>query len=195
MSDNATSNHIAIVGIGCRFPGSANTPEQFWRLLCEGTDAITEIPSARFDVSGLYDSDPSLPGKLSTRWGGFADNVDMFDAEFFGISPREAARIDPQQRMLLEVVWEALEDGGLPAHRLIGSKTGVFIGISTHDYYDLQINPANRHRVDAHASTGTALSIAANRISYAYDLRGPSFVVDTACSSSLTAVHLACRSL
>jgi 1-acyl-sn-glycerol-3-phosphate acyltransferase len=146
-------------------------------------------------VAELYDPDQGRPGKLSTRWGGFADHIDAFDSDFFGISPREAVLIDPQQRLLLEVVWEMLEDAGLPADRLVGSKTGVFIGISTHDYSDLQANPANWHRVDTYSSTGTASSIAANRISYAYDLRGPSFVVDTACSSSLTAIHLACRSL
>ena len=105
---------------------------------------------------GFYDADPSQPGKLYSRWGGFADHVDAFDAEFFGISPREAVRMDPQQRLLLEVVWEALEDGGLPADRLAGSRTGVFIGISTHDYSDLQANPANWQRVDTYSSTGTA---------------------------------------
>ncbi len=195
MNDAVTANRFAIVAIGCRFPGGANTPEQFWKLLCDGTDAITEVPPERFDLAELYDSDQSRPGKIYTRWGGFVDHMDEFDAEFFGISPREAVRIDPQQRLLLEVVWEALEDGGQPLERFAGSKTGVFIGISTHDYYDLQINPHNRHRIDAYGGTGTALSIAANRISYAYDLRGPSVAVDTACSSSLTAVHLACRSL
>ena len=189
------ADRFAIVAVGCRFPGSANTPEQFWKLLSDGTDAITEIPPARFDLEEVFDADPSQPGKLYSRWGGFADDMDSFDAEFFGISPREAVRIDPQQRLLLEVVWETIEDGGLRADRLAGSKTGVYIGISTHDYSDLQANPANWHRVDTYSSTGTASSIAANRISYAYDLRGPSFVVDTACSSSLTAFHLACRSL
>lgn len=195
MTAPSTAPAWAIVGIGCRFPGHANTPEQFWSLLSTGTDAISEIPAGRFDLADLYDPDPGRPGKLYTRWGGFADAVDSFDPEFFGISPREAVRIDPQQRMLLEVVWEALEDAGIPADRLAGSRTGVFIGISTHDYGDRQVNPSLRHLLDSHCSTGTALSIAANRVSYVYDLRGPSLAVDTACSSSLTAVHLACRSL
>lgn len=195
MSTASGPDHVAVVGIGCRFPGGANSPERYWRLLCDGTDAITEVPRDRFDLAEVYDADPGTPGKIYARWGGFVDGIDAFDAEFFGISPREAVRIDPQQRMLLEVVWEALEDGGLAADRLAGSNTGVFIGMSTHDYYDLQVNPGNRHLINPHSSTGTAMSIAANRISYIYDLRGPSFIVDTACSSSLTAVHLACQGL
>jgi len=195
MNTPTTADRFAIVAIGCRFPGGANTPEQFWKLLCDGSDAIVEIPGTRFDLAEVFDADPSQPGKLYSRWAGLADHVDTFDAEFFGISPREVVRMDPQQRLLLEVVWEALEDGGLPADQLAGSRTGVFIGISTHDYSDFQAAPVNWQWVDTYSSTGTASSIAANRISYAYDLHGPSFVVDTACSSSLTAIHLACRSL
>src|SRR4029453_7519642 len=143
VNDQSNRDQFAIVAIGCRFPGSANTPEEFWKLLCAGTDAITEIPPTRFDIAPLFDADPSRPGKLYTRWGGFADDVESFDAEFFGISPREAVRIDPQQRLLLEVVWETFEDGGLSADRLAGSRTGVFIGISTHDYSDVQVDPVN----------------------------------------------------
>ena len=192
---SARPESVAVVGIGCRFPGGGNSPETFWKLLCDGVDAITEVPAERFDSAALFDPDPGRPGKLYSRWGGFVDGVDEFDAGFFGISPREAARIDPQQRMLLEVVWEAFEDGGLSSDRIIGSGAGVFVGISTHDYYDMQVGPAYRHLIDAHSSTGSATSVAANRISYVYDLRGPSLAVDTACSSSLTAVHLACQSL
>jgi 1-acyl-sn-glycerol-3-phosphate acyltransferase len=195
MNNLQTDNHFAIIAIGCRFPGNADTPEQFWTLLRDGTDAITEIPAERFNAAEVFDADPTRPGTLYSRWGGFVRHLDEFDAEFFGISPREAVRIDPQQRLLLEVVWEALEDGGLRADQLAGSRTGVFIGISTHDYHDIQINPANRRRLDAHAATGTATSIAANRISFAYDLRGPSIAIDSACSSSLTAIHVACHSL
>lgn len=186
---------FAIIGIGCRFPGKANTPEQFWRLLCDGVDAITEMPAERFDLLKLFDPDPSKPGKIYTRWGGFVEGIENFDAQFFGISPREAMHIDPQHRMLLEVAWEAMEDAGQSPDLLSGSKTGVFIGISTHDYGDVQTNPINRNLLDMHSNIGTATSIAANRISYFYDLRGPSMIVDTACSSSLTAVHLACQSL
>ena len=191
------SGGFAIVGIGCRFPGGADSPEDFWRLLRDGVDTITEIPADRFDLGSVYDVDPSRPGKLYARWGGFLERsrVDSFDAGFYGISPREAVRIDPQHRLLLEVAWEALEDAGLAADRLAGQPVGVFVGISTHDYGDIQMYPAHRLSLDAHSNTGTATSVAANRISYLYDFRGPSLTVDTACSSSLTAVHLACRSL
>jgi acyl carrier protein len=120
---------LAIVGIGCRFPG-ASGPAAFWQLLTEGRDAITEVPSERWSIDGLFDADPAIPETVVTRWGGFLTGVDRFDAAFFGIAPREASRMDPQQRLLLEVTWEALEDAGLPAERLAGSKTGVFVGIS-----------------------------------------------------------------
>ncbi|MPY98080.1 MAG: amino acid adenylation domain-containing protein [Actinophytocola sp.] len=185
---------IAIVGLGCRFPG-ANTPGKFWRLLRDGVDAITEIPPERFDVEPLFDPDPGKPGKLFSRWGGFVEGIDRFDAGFFGISPREAQRIDPQHRMLLEVAWEALEDAGLPADGLAGSGTGVFVGISSNDYGHLQLDSRNQRDVDTYALLGTAGSVAANRISFHYDFRGPSLAVDTACSSSLVATHVACRSL
>lgn len=186
---------VAIVGIGCRLPGGAETPEQFWDLLCRGADAITEVPPDRFDLNEVFDPDPAVPGKIYTRWGGFVDNVDRFDADFFGVAPREAKRMDPQHRLLLEVVWEALEDGGQVPERLAGTNTGVFIGIATHDYGDLQMTPHQRGGLDAHVNIGNALSAAPNRLSYQFDLRGPSMAIETACSSSLTAVHLACRSL
>jgi acyl transferase domain-containing protein len=187
--------NVAIVGIGCRFPGGVRTPEEFWELLCNGVDAISEMPADRFDLDSLFDPDPGRAGKLYTRWGGFLDRVDEFDADFFGISPREARRIDPQQRLLLEVGWEALEDAGQPPDQLAGSGAGVFVGISTSDYGSLQFQPGNAHLIDAHAPAGGALCIAANRISYFLDLHGPSIAVDTACSSSLTALHLACQSI
>ena len=153
-------------------------------------DAIREVPADRFDQQAFYDPDPAIPGKMNTRWGGFLEQVDRFDANFFGISPREASRMDPQQRLLLEVTWEALQDAGLVPERLAGTETGVFIGIATNDYGRLQWN--DLERIDAYAGTGNALSIAANRISYLFDFRGPSLAIDTACSSSLVAVHLAC---
>ncbi|MGA8220651.1 MAG: SDR family NAD(P)-dependent oxidoreductase [Candidatus Acidiferrales bacterium] len=155
---------------------------------------MKEPPASRAIFKELFDPDPRKPGRTYSRWGGFLDRVDLFDAHFFGISPREASRIDPQQRLLLELVWEACEDAGLPATRLAGSRTAVFIGISTHDYGDMQVNPRNRNDIDLYMNSGTATSIAANRISYIYDLRGPSVAVDTACSSALTAVHLAAQS-
>ena len=191
--DRETKNEpIAIIGIGCRFPG-ANNPAAFWQLLRDGVDAIGEVPADRFDQRAFYDPDPSVPGKMNTRWGGFLEHVDQFDANFFGISPREAARMDPQQRLLLEVAWEALQDAGQVPERLAGTRAGVFIGVATNDYGRLQWN--DLERVDAYAGTGNALSIAANRISYLFDFRGPSLAIDTACSSSLVAVHLACNSL
>lgn len=188
----ATTEPIAIIGIGCRFPG-AHGPRAFWQLLRAGVDAITEVPPERFDLNVVYDPDPATPGTINTRWGGFLEQVDQFDAHFFGISPREAARMDPQQRLLLEVAWEALEDAGQAVERLAGTSAGVFIGIATNDYGRIQLSDPTL--IDAYAGTGNALSIAANRLSYVFDFRGPSLAVDTACSSSLVAVHLACQSL
>ncbi len=186
---------IAIVGMACRFPGAENL-EQYWRLIAEGIDATGEIPPDRWDVDAFYDPDPDAPGKMYTRWGGFIDGVDQFDPLFFGIAPREASRMDPQQRVLLEVAWEALEDAGIAPDRLAGSPTGVFVGIGGTDYSKIPTHFENHFEyIDAHVGTGNALSIAANRISYVLDLRGPSFIVDTACSSALLAVHLAIQSL
>lgn len=183
---------IAIIGIGCRFPGNVHNPDSFWRLLRDGIDAITEVPANRWDVEKFYDPDPTKPNKTNTRWGGFLEAIDCFDPQFFGIAPREAVTMDPQQRLLLEVTWEALEDAGQIPERLRGSQTGVFIGIGTHDYsIRLWQHPVN----DPYATTGTGNCIAANRISYVFDLKGPSMAIDTACSSSLVAVHLACQSL
>ena len=184
---------IAIVGIGCRFPGGAHGPDGFWRLLTGGTDAVSEVPSDRWSTSAIYDPDPKNRGRSNSKWGGFIDQIDRFDAAFFKISPREAALMDPQQRLLLEVSFEALDDGGLDADALAGSATGVFIGICSHDYSDIQTK--DLYATDVYTATGSAMSIAANRISYCFDFQGPSFVVDTACSSSLVAMHLACQSL
>src|ERR1700683_956008 len=197
-SENGSGTHcgdIAIVGMGCRFPGGADNPQKFWELLKAGFDAITEAPASPPEFLELFDSDPRKPGRSYSRWGGFLKDVDLFDAQFFRISPREAVRVDPQHRLLLELVWEACEEGGLPPDQLAGSRTGVFVGISTHDYGDVQMYPQNRGQLDLYSNSGTASSIAANRISYIYDLRGPSVAVDTACSSALTALHLACQSL
>ena len=190
-ADRVADEPIAIVGMGCRFPG-AEGPRAFWRLLRGGVDAVEEVPGDRWDVDAFYDPEPK-PGRMTTRRGGFVRGVDRFDAAFFGIAPREAARMDPQQRLLLEVAWEALEDAGIDVSGLAGTAAGVFVGISTSDYGQLQFtDPALG---DAYAGTGGALSIAANRLSYVLDLRGPSLAVDTACSSSLVALHLACASL
>ncbi len=190
-SFNNFNEPIAIIGLSCRFP-QADSPQAFWELLRNGVDAITEVPSDRWDVDAFYSTEPS-PGKVTTRFGGFLNHVDLFDPHFFGISPREAARMDPQQRLLLEVSWEALENAFIPPQSLAGSRTGVFVGISSSDYSRLQFN--DPEKIDAYAGTGNAHSIAANRLSYVFDLRGPSMAVDTACSSSLVSVHLACQSL
>jgi amino acid adenylation domain-containing protein/thioester reductase-like protein len=183
---------IAIIGLSCRFPKAPN-PGAFWDLLRNGVDAISEVPPERWNADAFYSSDPSTPGKVASRWGGFLENVDLFDPHFFGISPREAARMDPQQRLLLEASWEALENALIPPDSLAGSRTGVFVGISSYDYSRLQFD--DPERIDAYAGTGNAHSIAANRLSYVFDLRGPSMAIDTACSSSLVAAHLACQSL
>ena len=124
-----------MIGIGCRFPGGADDPDSFWRLMIDGRDAISEVPSGRWDIDAFYDPDPDAPGKMSTRWGGFLDGIEKFDPEFFGISPREAAGMDPQQRLLLEVSWEALENAGQNPDRLAGSQTGVFVGLCNSDYF------------------------------------------------------------
>jgi amino acid adenylation domain-containing protein len=191
--EQARTEPIAIIGMGCRFPGGADSPEAFWQLLKAGADVITEVPVERWDIDALYHPDPATPGKMNTRWGGFLKDIDAFDASFFGISPREAARMDPQQRLLLEVAWEALEAAGQTRERLAGSASGVFVGVCTSDYSWLQF--ADPTEIDAYTGTGTSLSLLAGRLSYLLDWQGPSITLDTACSSSLVAVHLACQSL
>ena len=182
---------IAIVGIGCQIPG-ASSPKNFWKLLCDGIDAVAEIPKNRWDTKSFNETQLETTEKTNSHLGGFLDRVDCFDADFFGISPREANSIDPQHRLLLEVTWEALEDAGQVPESLTGTQTGVFIGISSHDYsVSLWENFSN----DRYATTGTNHCMAANRISYFFNWNGPSIAVDTACSSSLVAVHLACQSI
>jgi acyl-CoA synthetase (AMP-forming)/AMP-acid ligase II/3-oxoacyl-(acyl-carrier-protein) synthase/acyl carrier protein len=172
---------IAIVGMGCRFPGAEN-PEAFWQLLQSGRDAIGEVPGDRW---------PRQSEPLASHQGGFLSQVNGFDSQFFGIAPSEADQIDPQHRLLLEVAWEALEDAGQPIEKLSGSETGVFVGISSQDYAQMQ----SHTEVNTYAATGNAHGMVANRLSYLLNLQGPSLAVDTACSSSLVAVHLACQSL
>ncbi|SDE84516.1 type I polyketide synthase [Streptomyces griseoaurantiacus] len=173
---------VAVVGIGCRFPGAPDA-DSFWRLLVDGRDAITEVPRERWDATRVD----------APAHGGFLDGVDEFDARLFGMSAREAARTDPQQRLLLEVARQTLDDAELDPARLTGTATGVFVGISSHDYSALQMS--RPEDIDVYAATGNAHSVAANRLSYTLDLRGPSLALDSACSSSLHAVHLACESL
>ncbi|MGH2509189.1 MAG: type I polyketide synthase [Ktedonobacteraceae bacterium] len=184
---------LAVIGIGCRFPGGANPPVAFWQMLLYGIDAVTEVPSERWDLKRYYHPDPAQPGKMYARHGAFLDQVDQFDAAFFGISAVEASRMDPQQRLLLEVSWEALEDAGLPLQQLTGSATGTFMGVCASEYADLQRLASVA--VNPYTNAGGALSIATNRLAYFFDWHGPSMSIDTACSSSLVAVHLACQSL
>jgi acyl transferase domain-containing protein/NADPH:quinone reductase-like Zn-dependent oxidoreductase/acyl carrier protein len=186
---------IAIVGIGCRLPGEVRSAGDLWSLLVNGVDAITEVPKERWHLPSVYHPDPSRPGRMISRCGGFLNNIDRFDAQFFGISPREAAPADPQQRLLLEVAYEAVEDAGLTLSSLAGKRAAVHVGISSYDYGALQLDSIDRASIDAYTNLGLALCIAANRISYFFNLIGPSLVVDTACSSSLVATHLACQSI
>ena len=190
---DAVAEPVAVVGIGCRLPGEVVGPESFWRLLLGGVDAIGEVPADRWDADAFYDPDPLVPGRMTTKWGGFVSDVPGFDAEFFGITPREAEAMDPQARMLLEVAWEALEHAGIPADSLGGTRTGVMMGMASWDYTIVSIE--RRAEIDAYLSTGNPHNTAVGRISYLLGLQGPSVAVDTACSSSLVAVHMACQSL
>lgn len=186
---------VAIIGIGCRFPGGVNDPQSFWELLINGVDAITEIPSDRWSIESHYHPEPRVPGKSYSRWGGFLESINGFEPECFGISPREAAYMDPQQRLLLEVTWEAIEDAGIPLERLSGSRTAVYVGVSTCDYAQLQTSPSDKRSLSAFSALGSTLCITANRLSYCLNLHGPSLALDTACSSSLVAVDRALKTL
>src|SRR6202051_1041758 len=186
---------ISIIGIGFRFPGGVNDTESFWKLLVEGREAVSDVPPDRWNVERFYDAEPGLVGKTVARRGGFVEGIDQFDPQFFGISLREAPYVDPLHRLLLETTWEAIEDAGLVLDLEKGTDIGVFVGISHRDYQGIQHTVTDRAGISAHTSTGTAHSIAANRISYCLNLRGPSIAMDTACSSALTAVHLACAHL
>ncbi len=193
--ERSKSEPIAIIGMGCRFPGGANDPETFWRLLCDGIDAITEIPPQRWDIDAYYDSNPDTQGKMYIRQAGLLSQVDQFDSQFFGISPREAISLDPQQRLMLEVSWEALEKAGQPPNQLMDSQTGVFLGIGQNDYAQLQLNSGDIKGINSFDGTGNGFCFASGRLSYFLGLQGPCLAVDTACSSSLVTVHLACQSL
>lgn len=187
---------IAICGAACRLPGGASSPERLWKLLVDRVDAVTEIPSERWNKDALWY--PHRPGSIepgtSYVWSaGVVEDIEDFDPAFFGISPREAAQMDPQQRLMLELAWEALEDAGVPAASIAGSPTGVYVGVSLNDYSGIRLGDGRS--IDSAYMTGTALSIVSNRVSYALDLHGPSLSVDTACSSSLVALHLACQAL
>ncbi|MEO8696545.1 MAG: SDR family NAD(P)-dependent oxidoreductase, partial [Acidimicrobiales bacterium] len=191
---NRSPQPIAIVGIGCRFPGGVTDAESYWDLLAEGRDAISEVPSDRWDADAFYDPDWRTPGRMATKWGGFLDDVDQFDARLFGISPREAVSMDPQQRMLLEVTWQALERAAIAPGSLAGTRTAVYVGLSSTDYFQVQMRRGSG-TIDGYLASGSAPSVAAGRIAYTLGLRGPALSIDTACSSSLVAVHLAVQAL
>ncbi|SEL85781.1 myxalamid-type polyketide synthase MxaB [Stigmatella aurantiaca] len=191
----ANGEPIAVVGMACRLPGGIQTPEEFWALLESGRDAISPIPGDRWDSDKYYDPDPDAPGKICTREGGFMSGHTVFDAQFFRISPREAMYMDPQQRLILEVAWEALERACIPPSSLYGSETGVYVGLTCTDYAALMAQCVPEEEADPTASTGSAHSPASGRLSYVLGLHGPSMTLDTACSSALVAVHLACESL
>jgi acyl transferase domain-containing protein/NADP-dependent 3-hydroxy acid dehydrogenase YdfG len=191
-NDAVAGDPIAIVGMACRMP-RAGSLDEYWQLLASGTDAVEEVPASRWPVDRFYDSDPQRAGRMNTRWGSFLPDVDAFDAAFFGIPAREAAAMDPQHRILLEVACEALDDAGQTASALQASATGVFVSVYNADYF--QRLHAERSRIGAYATSGTLPGMAAGRLSYHFDLRGPNLIVETACSSSLVAVHQACQSL
>ena len=186
---------IAVIGMSCRFPGHANTPEQFWNLLATGGHGITEVPKSRWDMDQYYDPDPEKPGKSYTRYGAFIDDIEFFDPAFFNISPREAQTMDPQQRLLLEVSYNALQNAGYTLEHIKGSQGGVFVGVGANEYGGLLNQSSSLDAFDAYFATGNALNVIAGRLSYTYGLEGPSEVVDTACSSSLVAIHHAVHSL
>jgi len=184
---------IAIVGAACRFPGAASL-SAFWELLIAGRHGISTVPAERWNADLFYGPNPKSPGKTNTREGGFIADVDRFDAEFFGISPREAVNMDPQQRMLAETTYEALEDAGIAPASLAGSDTAVYVGLMSNDYLQYQLAD-DFQRVDVHTGAGAGYSMTANRLSYLFDFHGPSVAVDSACSSSLTAAFLACQAI
>ncbi|HEX2927837.1 MAG TPA: amino acid adenylation domain-containing protein [Ruminiclostridium sp.] len=192
---NQNYEPIAIIGMGCRFPGGANDPYAFWENIKNGKDCITKIPENRFNADEHYSSIKDKPGTVVTKWGGYIDGFDEFDPAFFGISPREAEFLDPQQRKLLQVTWEALEDGGQKPAELAGKDVGVFVGAFTVDYQLLQYSDLNFEGIGSHTATGVMMTMVSNRISYIFDFKGPSITMDTACSSSLVAVDMACSSL
>ncbi|WP_431236961.1 sulfolipid-1 biosynthesis phthioceranic/hydroxyphthioceranic acid synthase [Mycolicibacterium aichiense] len=184
---------VAVIGIGCRLPGGITSPEQLWDALLRGDDLVTEVPRNRWDNDEFYDPDPGVPGRTTSKWGAFIDDVTGFDPDFFGLNEREAAALDPQHRLLLETSWEAMEHAGLPPEAVQDSLTGVFTGLT---HYDYQMVSTDSDAMEGpYGFSGNTFSMASGRIAYTLGLHGPAMAVDTACSSGLLAVHMACRSL
>jgi acyl transferase domain-containing protein len=198
IAENAAlraSDAVAIIGMGCRFPGGASDPQHFWEMLAAGRDAVAEIPLGRIDLRRWWDADPDAPGHIYVRSAAMLGDVSGFDAGFFNITPAEAASLDPQQRLLLEVSWETFEDACIDVRRLAGSRTGVYLGTSNYDYIQAHVHSGDPTRITAYSGSGVMVSTAAGRISYFYDLRGPCVTMDTACSSSLVALDAAVKAL
>ncbi|PON28957.1 beta-ketoacyl synthase domain-containing protein [Trichoderma gamsii] len=185
---------IAIIGMGCRYPGGANSPEELWNVVSEGRSGWSDVPSDRFNHQAFYHPDPEIPGTINQKGGHFIDqDIATFDAGFFGIAQQEADTLDPQQRVVLETTWEAVENAGIPMHKFKGSDTGIFVAMFGHDF--AQIIHKDPEAVSKYHNLGVARPLLANRVSYVFDLQGPSVMVDTACSGSLAAISLACQSL
>ncbi len=196
MNVEQAKDKIAIVGMSCRFPGGANSIDEYWNMLMQGIDGVCDIPEGRWELEKYYDENKEAPGKMYCRKGGFLNiDIDEFDARFFNISPKEAAALDPQQRMLLELTWEAFENANMDITKYSGSNTGVYVGICNNEYTLAQLYSGELSRIGAYALTGTCMSTACGRVSYTFGFEGPCLAVDTACSSSLTALHLACTAM
>ena len=196
VTDNPVGQapRFAIIGYAARLPGATDA-DQYWDLLHEGREAVSEVPPDRWDADEFFDSDPGAPGKVVTRRAGFVDDVNGFDASFFGLSAREAKFVDPQHRLLLETAWRAVEHSGTAPTTLANTRTGVFVGLATHDYLGMASDALTYSEVEAYLAVGTSAAAGAGRISYRLGLQGPAVTVDTACSSSLVAIHQACQAL
>ncbi len=195
LKERTQTEAVAVVGMGCRFPGNIQTLDDYWNALKYSRDCISEIPSDRWNVDAYYHRDPAIPGTMYVREGGFLQNIDQFDAEFFNLSMREAMGLDPQQRLLLEVTWEALANANIEPQQLSGTHTGVFLGVCTQDYARYSLYSNRPETIDIYSFTGNAPSIASGRLANILDLQGPAITFDTACSSSLVALHMAVQSL
>jgi acyl transferase domain-containing protein len=186
---------IAVIGMAMRFPGGVNNADDYWNLLEKGIDGITPVPVDRYNVEDLYDADPNAPGKITVKEGGFIKEIDQFDVSFFDISPVELESVDPQQRVLLEVTHEAFENAGIDVFKLVGTNTGVYMGVANNDYQSKHFRSGDYKLINPYSFTGATISANAGRISYLMGLQGPSITMDTACSSSLVSTHLAVKAL